>query len=69
MITVIGNRHNGSSSNPNEATSFSYIKKLGKGMTPNILPPAIVGKVVGQTGLSNLGLANNREGKLWIQTS
>ena len=40
----------------------------GKGMNPNILPPAM-GKIVEQTGFFNLGLATNLgEGKLWIQT-
>ena len=45
------------------------VNTLGKGMNTTIIPPAR-GKIVGKTGLSNLGIATNlREGELWIQTS
>ena len=41
---------------------------MGTSMNPTILLPAI-GKIVGQAGLFNLGMATSLgEGKLWIQT-
>ena len=47
-----------------EAISISlHTNALGKGMNPNILPPA-KSKIVMQTGLFNLGMATGLEGNL-----
>ena len=41
MITVVGNGHSNTSSNPDEANSIYHsTNTLGKGMNPIILPPA-----------------------------
>ena len=42
MVIVAGYRHGGTSSNLNETDCISHsTNTLGKGMNPNILPPAM----------------------------
>ena len=67
MVIVVGNGHGDSSSNPRRDWLHST-NTLGKGMNPNILPPAM-GKIVGQTRFFSPGEATSLgEEKLWIQT-
>ena len=68
MVIVVGNGHGG----VQILDEIDYISHstntLGKGMNPNILPPAM-GKIAGNTRFFSLGeMTSLGEGKLWIQT-
>ena len=52
MVTEVGNEHRDTSSNSGPICISCYINTLGKGINPNIIPPAI-GKIIGQTGFFN----------------
>ena len=65
MVTIVGNRHGDSSSNPGRGCFISLRANThGKAMNPTIPPPAM-GTIVMQTGHFNCCMATNlRKGKL-----